>query len=161
MTLQDKHDGWKYYCVITDSHGKSVKSNTVKINVGTPLKITTQPVNYAGAVGSTAKFTVKAQGDGLTYQWYYKTPSATSFSKCTTAPGTTANYSIAVQAKRYSGTVGAHAVQELLSGIAYYQTEQGLVVTNAYFSRQARELAEKGGVTLWDRDDLVKYCRLR
>ncbi|MBR2782828.1 MAG: leucine-rich repeat protein, partial [Firmicutes bacterium] len=99
MTLQDKHDGWKYYCVITDSHGKSVKSNTVKINVGTPLKITTQPVNYAGAVGSTAKFTVKAQGDGLTYQWYYKTPSATSFSKCTTAPGTTANYSIAVQAK--------------------------------------------------------------
>ncbi len=68
---------------------------------------------------------------------------------------------IAVQAKRYSGTVGVHAVQELLSGMAYYQTEQGLVVTNAYFSRQARELAEKGGVTLWDRDDLVKYCRLR
>ena len=68
---------------------------------------------------------------------------------------------LAVQAKRYSGTVGVHAVQELLSGMAYYQTEQGLVVTNAYFSRQARELAEKGGVALWDRDDLARYCRLR
>lgn len=68
---------------------------------------------------------------------------------------------IAVQAKRYTGTVGVHAVQELLSGMAYYQTEQGLVVTNSYFSRQARELAEKGGVALWDRDDLARCCRLR
>ena len=68
---------------------------------------------------------------------------------------------IAVQAKRYSGTVGVHAVQELLSGMAYYQTEKGLVVTNAYFSRQARELAEKGGIELWDRDDLVRFCHLR
>ena len=68
---------------------------------------------------------------------------------------------IAVQAKRYSGAVGVHAVQELLSGMAYYQAQQGLVVTNAFFSRQAQALAEKGGVALWDRDALVKFCRLR
>ena len=68
---------------------------------------------------------------------------------------------LAVQAKRYSGTVGVHAVQELLSGMAYYGADQGLVVTNAYFSRQAQALAESGGVTLWDRDALVKYCHLR
>ena len=68
---------------------------------------------------------------------------------------------LAVQAKRYSGTVGVHAVQELLSGMAYYGADQGLVVSNAYFSRQAEALAEIGGVTLWDRDALVKNCRLR
>lgn len=68
---------------------------------------------------------------------------------------------LAVQAKRYSGTVGVHAVQELLSGMAYYQVERGLVISNAYFSRQAWELAEKGGVELWDRDALAKFCRLR
>ena len=68
---------------------------------------------------------------------------------------------LAVQAKRYSGTVGVHAVQELLSGMSYYQVERGLVISNAYFSRQARELAEKGGVELWDRDDLVRFCHLR
>lgn len=68
---------------------------------------------------------------------------------------------LAVQAKRYSGTVGVHAVQELLSGMAYYQVEQGLVVTTAYFSRQAEELAAKGNVQLWDRDALVRFCHLR
>ena len=39
--------------------------NTVKITVGTPLKITTQPSNYTGAVGSTAKLKVVAQSVGV------------------------------------------------------------------------------------------------
>ncbi len=68
---------------------------------------------------------------------------------------------LAVQAKRYSGTVGVHAVQELKSGMAYYQAPRGLVVSNAYFSRQAYELAERGDIQLWDRDALVRFCHLR
>lgn len=68
---------------------------------------------------------------------------------------------LAIQAKRYSGTVGVRAVQELLAGMAYYEAEKGLVVTNAYFSRQAYALAEKGGIELWDREALCRFCRLR
>ena len=37
----------------------------------TLLKITKQPENYRGILGSTATFTVEAQGEGLTYQWQY------------------------------------------------------------------------------------------
>ena len=34
-----------------------------------PVIITTQPENFFGTVGSTATFTVKAEGDRVTYQW--------------------------------------------------------------------------------------------
>ncbi|MBR2783232.1 MAG: hypothetical protein IKD93_03465, partial [Firmicutes bacterium] len=96
LTLQAKHDGYQYYCKVKDSHGNSVNSNTVKITVGTPLKITTQPANFTGAAGSTATFKVVAQGDGLTYQWYYKKYGASSFVKSTLASGTKATYSMTV-----------------------------------------------------------------
>ena len=33
--------------------------------------ITAQPVDYVGLVGDTAVFTVAAEGEGLSYQWYY------------------------------------------------------------------------------------------
>ncbi len=39
------------------------------VTVSTPLAITAQPADFTGSSGSTAKFTVKASGDGLSYQW--------------------------------------------------------------------------------------------
>ncbi|WP_289466241.1 hypothetical protein, partial [Klebsiella pneumoniae] len=45
------------------------------------LKITTQPKNTCIKIGETGKVTVKATGEGLTYQWYYKNPGDTAFSK--------------------------------------------------------------------------------
>ena len=35
------------------------------------LAIVTDPSDYKGIVGETAEFTVKATGEGLTYQWEY------------------------------------------------------------------------------------------
>lgn len=68
----------------------------------------------------------------------------------------------AVQAKRHAKTVGIKAVQEAVGAKAYYECEAALVVTNSYFSRQAVELAEKAGVELWDRDELVgRLSRVR
>ena len=34
------------------------------------VKITTHPSDFTGKVGTTATFSVKAQGEGLTYQWF-------------------------------------------------------------------------------------------
>ena len=64
--------GRKVYCKITDQYGNTVKTNTVTLNMATPLKITTQPKNVTVMKGETAKVTLKATGDGLTYKWYYK-----------------------------------------------------------------------------------------
>ena len=36
-----------------------------------PIRITLQPESVKGKVGETAVFTVAAEGEGLTYQWYY------------------------------------------------------------------------------------------
>ena len=60
-----------YMCKITDGSGKVVWSEPVKLQIlSAELKILTQPVSATGAVGETVAFNVKAQGDGLKYQWY-------------------------------------------------------------------------------------------
>ena len=73
-------DGIQIYCIVKDSTGKTVQSNTVKITVTQDLKITTQPVNQTIKLGNSLTLSLKAEGDGLTYQWYYKKSGQTSFS---------------------------------------------------------------------------------
>ena len=62
-------NGYKFRCVVTDSTGKSVTSNTVTLTVTPALAITTQPKDCTCAAGSKATFKVVAQGTGLKYQW--------------------------------------------------------------------------------------------
>jgi HJR/Mrr/RecB family endonuclease len=62
--------------------------------------------------------------------------------------------SFAIQCKRYHSDVGIEAVQQVYAGRAYYECHVALVFTNQYFTPSARELADKIGVVLWDRDML-------
>ncbi|MDO5436531.1 MAG: hypothetical protein Q4G19_09200, partial [Clostridia bacterium] len=62
-------NGWQYRCVVKDQYGRKVTSEAAALTVRTALKITAQPANATAAAGTDAKFTVKAAGDGLTYQW--------------------------------------------------------------------------------------------
>lgn len=62
---------------------------------------------------------------------------------------------ISIQAKRYQGTIGVKAVQEVIGSMAYYKTDCGLVITNSHYSRNAKELAEANHVILWDREVLI------
>ena len=43
---------------------------TVNFAGGTSMSITSQPSDFTGKVGTTATFSVRAQGEGLTYKWY-------------------------------------------------------------------------------------------
>jgi restriction system protein len=61
-----------------------------------------------------------------------------------------------VQAKRYQGKVGVKAVQEAVAARGYYRCDHAIVVTNSFFTRPARELAEANDVELWDREALVQ-----
>lgn len=61
------------------------------------------------------------------------------------------NYKIGIQAKCYSGPVSNKAIQEVVAGLAYYQLDKGLVVTNNYFTDSAIELAVANDIILWDR----------
>ena len=68
---------------------------------------------------------------------------------------------IAVQAKRYTSTVGNYAVQEVLAAKSMYQAHRAMVVTNNYFTDAAKNLAAANQIELWDRDKLseaIKSC---
>ena len=62
--------------------------------------------------------------------------------------------SYAIQCKCYNGNIGNSAVQEILSGKNLYRKDIAAVLTNQYFTAQAKEEANILGVKLWDRDKL-------
>ena len=98
VSMTDARAGRRIYCVITDQYGNSVRSNTVTLNKKTPLKIVTQPSSVTVDNGAYAKVTVKAQGDGLTYEWYFADPKTGTFSKTTAFKGS--SYNVQMNASR-------------------------------------------------------------
>ncbi len=78
--MNDTRDGRQVYCVITDKYGNSVKTYTVKLIMGNPVKIVGEPKSAVAPNGGTVKFVVDATGDGLTYKWYFKNKGASKFS---------------------------------------------------------------------------------
>ncbi len=53
-----------------------------------PVTITKEPTHAAAAAGKKVKTAVKAAGEGLKYQWYYKNPGAEKFRKSTITSST-------------------------------------------------------------------------
>ena len=72
-------DGMQVYCKVTDKHGNSMDSNTATIKVTQPLKITAQPTGKTIKSGNSLTVSLKAEGIGLSYQWYFKKSGQTSF----------------------------------------------------------------------------------
>ena len=76
-------DGWQVKCVIKDKAGNSQDSNIAKISFDNgqtgPIKIKTQPKDVVTKKGETVEFAVEAEGDGLTYQWQYRTSATSSW----------------------------------------------------------------------------------
>ena len=64
-----------------------------------------------------------------------------------------------IQCKCYASDIGNKAVQEAFAGKAYYKCHVGVVLTNRYFTRAAKELAETNGIALWDRDILLSFIK--
>jgi len=70
VDITESRDGMKFRCVVTNASGKSLISDTVTLTVEAPaVDVTSQPEDYVGQIGDTAKFTVAAEGENLTYQW--------------------------------------------------------------------------------------------
>ncbi len=63
------------------------------------------------------------------------------------------------QCKRYGRNIGITPVQEIHAAASHYASDVEVVVTNQYFTPNARVLAEETGVLLWDRDDLAAMLR--
>lgn len=66
---------------------------------------------------------------------------------------------IAVQAKRYVGSVGVQAVQEALSGMAYYKCNAAWVITTGTYTKNAILLAKQSDVKLLKSIDIGKLMK--
>lgn len=68
--------------------------------------------------------------------------------------------SLGIQCKCYTGSVGNKAVQEALSGAIHMGLENAAVLTNASFSRSAKELAASTAVLLLYPDDIPNLLEI-
>jgi HJR/Mrr/RecB family endonuclease len=59
-----------------------------------------------------------------------------------------------IQAKRYNGLVKADAVRQAVTALKKYHCDRAMVITNSYYSKVAKELANCNDCTLIDRDTL-------
>lgn len=58
---------------------------------------------------------------------------------------------IAVQCKKYAGSVGIDAVQQVIGAKDFYKCSRAMVITTATFTPAAKNLAEKANVELYER----------
>ena len=63
----------------------------------------------------------------------------------------------AIQAKRYSGSVGNHAIMEAIAGKTYFRSDKAIVLTSNYFTLHARMQAAASNCILIDRNKLAEW----
>lgn len=63
---------------------------------------------------------------------------------------------IVVQAKRYSGKVPFDAIQQVHTARSLYGANAAIIISNTFFTKQARETAHKLNIELWDRHALIE-----
>ena len=68
----DSWNGIQLFCIVTDKYGNSVQSETITVTVEPKLAIIEQPKNCEVTRGKSLTLSVKAQGIGLQYKWYYR-----------------------------------------------------------------------------------------
>ena len=85
VEMNASRSGRQVYCRVTDKFGNVVATKVVTLSM--KVRIATQPKSVTVAKGKTAKTTVKAQGEGLKYTWYYKDKGASKFVKTSSFTG--------------------------------------------------------------------------
>ena len=72
-SMQSYMHNRQVYCVITDQYGNQVTTDVATITrPAVELKILAQSTGVATYAGKQFCISFQVQGDGLTYQWYYK-----------------------------------------------------------------------------------------
>ena len=98
LTAAERHNGYFYRCTVTNGSGAAVDSDAAMLSVGVIPTITAQPEDVTAAVGEAAVFTVEAEGEDLSWQWYYQKPGDTARTKVS-RNGTAPTLSVTVAAR--------------------------------------------------------------
>ena len=104
VPITEARDGQQYRCVVTDENGNTVISNAAAIHAtaATPkITITSQPADYTGEVGTSATFTVAAEGNSeLTYQWQFKNDGSNFWQNSSQSGSTTDTLTVPITKAR-------------------------------------------------------------
>lgn len=98
IKITEARNGQQYRCKITDKFGVVVYSDAASIHIGQPVTIKNQPSDFTGIAGKTAKFSVEATGEDLTYQWQYY--DGTAWRKSTKTGYDTPSLSVKISEER-------------------------------------------------------------
>lgn len=79
-TVNESWNGMQVFCRVTDSNGISVDSLPAAVTLRQTVFITSQPADVTTSSGLETKFEIKASGNGLNYQWYYKKAGSSNWS---------------------------------------------------------------------------------
>ena len=91
-TARQSGSGMQMYCVVKDKYGNTKTSRTATLFVyGAPCQIVVQPVDQTVGSGKTYSFVCGVAGEGLTYEWYYKFPGESGFTKSAVTSATYTN----------------------------------------------------------------------
>ena len=94
-------DGYMYKCVIRSGVDQEIESAPATLNkLPTTVKITAQPTNAGGPIGTTAIFTIGATGEGLSYQWQYSNNGGETWVNSSATGAKTGSISVAALAYR-------------------------------------------------------------
>lgn len=69
------------------------------------------------------------------------------------------NIRTALQAKRYSKYVGISSVREVMGAVSYYKCQKAIVITNKFFTHDAKTQAFMSRVELWNRYKLINVMK--
>lgn len=138
-------NGTQYYCEVRNADGADA-SNIATLTV-TPVAfaIKTQPKNVKIKAGSKGKFSVKATGAGLGYQWYYLDPNVRNDGWTPIDGATSADYSFtplnSADGRQYKCLVTS------LDGEEEYSAVASLTVTPVYIEikTQPKDVKVKKG----------------
>jgi len=95
----ESDQGNQYRCRVSDASGAYKYSSYATLVVKEPLAIISSPKRQTVEAGEKARFTVQATGEDLTYQWYYRKPGTTDWTKSTA--GSADEATLSVTAKNY------------------------------------------------------------
>lgn len=65
----------------------------------------------------------------------------------------------AIQCKRANSKISNKAIQEVVAGRKHYKCDKSIVITNNYYTENAKQLAFDNKVELLDRDYIIRMIK--
>ncbi len=138
-------NGFEFRCKVTNASG-STYSSAAKLTVCTQPKITTQPTNKTAALGATVKYTVKASGGALSYQWQYRKSSSGTWYNSSGTGNKTATLSVEATEARNGFQFRCKVTN--LAGSVYSSAAKLTVVTKPTITTQPTSKTVTAGTTV-------------